>query len=132
MHDLQKIGGRLQIFLPESLSMKTGWQLGALLVLIMGFALAIVPVLMFPIAKRHNEPLALGYVVFRGGLVHDATMTALPAVAHILAGSSLRLLSQRFFRLRVVLEHYQALRGGVDLHVVEELLAECAVHTHAV
>jgi Domain of unknown function (DUF4386) len=42
--------------------------LGALLVLIMGFALAIVPVLMFPIAKRHNETLALGYVVFRGGL----------------------------------------------------------------
>jgi hypothetical protein len=42
--------------------------LGALLVLTMGFALAVVPVLMFPIAKRHNETLALGYVVFRGGL----------------------------------------------------------------
>jgi hypothetical protein len=55
-------------------------------------------------------------------------MTALPAVAHILAGPSLRLLSQRFFRLRVVLEHYEALRGGVDLHAAEELLAECAVH----
>jgi len=42
--------------------------LGALLVLVMGFALAVVPVLMYPIAKRHNETLALGYVVFRGGL----------------------------------------------------------------
>lgn len=42
--------------------------LGALLVSIMGFALVLVPVLMFPIAKRHNETLALGYVVFRGGL----------------------------------------------------------------
>jgi hypothetical protein len=37
-------------------------------VLVMGFALAMVPLLMFPILKKHNEPLALGYVVFRGGL----------------------------------------------------------------
>lgn len=42
--------------------------LGALLVLLMGFALAMVPVLMFPIFKKYNEALALGYVVFRGGL----------------------------------------------------------------
>jgi Domain of unknown function (DUF4386) len=41
---------------------------GALLVLIMGLALALVPVLMYPIAKRYNETLAVGYVVFRGGL----------------------------------------------------------------
>ena len=42
--------------------------IGALLVLIMGLALAMVPVMMFPILKRHNETLALGYVVFRGAL----------------------------------------------------------------
>ena len=42
--------------------------LGALAILTMGLSLAIVPVLMFPISKRYNEPLALGYVVFRGGL----------------------------------------------------------------
>jgi len=42
--------------------------LGALLVLMMGFALAMVPVLMYPISKRHSVTLALGYVVFRGGL----------------------------------------------------------------
>lgn len=41
---------------------------GALCVLMMGFALAMVPVMMFPILKRCNEALALGYVVFRGGL----------------------------------------------------------------
>lgn len=41
---------------------------GALFVLIMGLALAMVPVMMFPILRRHNEALALGYVVFRGGL----------------------------------------------------------------
>ena len=41
---------------------------GALIVLTMGLALAMIPVLVFPIFRRHNETLALGYVVFRGGL----------------------------------------------------------------
>ena len=42
--------------------------IGALFMLLMGFALAMVPVLMFPISRKHNETLALGYVVFRGAL----------------------------------------------------------------
>lgn len=42
--------------------------LGAILVLVMGFPLAMIPVMMFPIFKKHNEPLALGAVVFRGVL----------------------------------------------------------------
>ena len=42
--------------------------IGALLVLIMGFALAMVPVVLFPIFKKYNEALALGAVVFRGAL----------------------------------------------------------------
>jgi len=41
---------------------------GALFILIMGFALAMVPVMLFPILKKHNEALALGSVVFRGVL----------------------------------------------------------------
>jgi hypothetical protein len=43
-------------------------RLGALLVFMMGLALAMVPVLMFPLLKKQHEVLALGYVVFRGGL----------------------------------------------------------------
>jgi hypothetical protein len=42
--------------------------LGALLVLVMGFALAMVPVVTFPVFKEHNRVLALGTVVFRGAL----------------------------------------------------------------
>ncbi len=42
--------------------------LGALCVLTMGLALAMVPVMAFPILRKHDETLALGYVVFRGGL----------------------------------------------------------------
>src|SRR4030043_1733473 len=41
---------------------------GVLFLLIMGLALAMVPVMMFPILKKHNEALALGYVVYRGAL----------------------------------------------------------------
>lgn len=42
--------------------------LGALFVLVMGLALAMVPVVMFPILKGQNEALAIGFVVFRGAL----------------------------------------------------------------
>lgn len=41
---------------------------GALFVLIMGFSLAMIPVMMFPIFKKYNEALAIGSVVFRGAL----------------------------------------------------------------
>lgn len=41
---------------------------GALLVLLMNIALAMIPALLFPILKRLNEPLAVGYVIFRGAL----------------------------------------------------------------
>jgi hypothetical protein len=39
--------------------------LGALLVLIMGAAIVLIPVVLFPILKKYNETLALGYVVLR-------------------------------------------------------------------
>ena len=41
---------------------------GALLVLLAGLALALVPVVFWPVGKRYNETLAMGYVVFRGAL----------------------------------------------------------------
>lgn len=41
---------------------------GALCVLLMGFSLAPIPVLLFPILKKQNEALALWYIVFRSAL----------------------------------------------------------------
>ena len=41
---------------------------GALLLLVAGLALAMVPVVFWPVGKRYNETLAMGYVVFRGAL----------------------------------------------------------------
>lgn len=42
--------------------------LGVLLDLTMGISLAMVPVILFPIFRKHNEALALGAVIFRGAL----------------------------------------------------------------
>lgn len=42
--------------------------LGAVLILVMGLALAFVPLVLHPTLRAHTEVLALGYVVFRSGL----------------------------------------------------------------
>ncbi len=57
--------------------------MGTLLILIMGFALAMIPVVLFPIFKKENETLAIGAVLFRG---------ALEAVAYIAVVISMLLL----------------------------------------
>ena len=45
---------------------ETQWVTGWLLTLLMGLSLAMVPVLLYPILKKHNGVLALGSVLFRG------------------------------------------------------------------
>ena len=65
---------------PDALSKIAASQghlvLGALLVLVMGLSLAMVPVVMFPVFKKYNEVLALGCVVFRGALESVAYMAS--------------------------------------------------------
>lgn len=43
-------------------------MIGILFWLTMGLALAMVPAMLYPILKKHNEALAIGYVIFRGAL----------------------------------------------------------------
>ena len=47
---------------------ETQWIIGTLLILLMGFSLAMVPVMLYPIFRKHNEVLAFGAVLFRGVL----------------------------------------------------------------
>jgi len=60
---------------------------GVLFVLVMGFSLALVPVLLYPILRKENEALAIGYVVFRGAL-ETLTYVALTVCWVALAGAS--------------------------------------------
>jgi hypothetical protein len=47
---------------------ETQWIIGTLLILLMGYPLAMIPVMLYPIFKKHNEVLAFGAVLFRGVL----------------------------------------------------------------
>jgi len=58
---------------------------GGLLVLVMGFPLAMVPVLLYPLFRRYNQILAMGAVVFRG-VLEAATYMALAALMFVTAG----------------------------------------------
>ncbi len=55
-------------YLAEISANETQMITGALCVLIMGLSLALVPIVAFPVLKKQNEALALGYIVFRGAL----------------------------------------------------------------
>jgi hypothetical protein len=47
---------------------RTATIAGTLLVLVMGFALAALPAVFYPIGRRFSEVLSMGYVIFRGAL----------------------------------------------------------------
>jgi hypothetical protein len=55
---------------------------GALLVLVMGLSLALVPVVLFPVLRRVDEVLATGYLIIRGAV--EATTYVIVAVAWLL------------------------------------------------
>jgi hypothetical protein len=56
------------VSLDEVAAQRDQLAVGTLLVLLAGFALAMVPVVFWPVGRRHSEPLAMGYVVFRGAI----------------------------------------------------------------
>jgi len=66
--------------------------IGALFVLTMGLALAMVPVMMYPILKSYNGALAVGYLVFRGAL------EAVTYLLFVIGWLSLPLISQEFIK----------------------------------
>lgn len=70
---------------------KTQVITGALFVIIMGVALVMVPVMMFPILKKQNKALALGYVVFRA-------LEAVTSIAIVISWLLLITLSQEYVK----------------------------------
>jgi len=68
-------------FLIKVSSNETQFVTATLFVLLMGLALAMVPVMLFPIFRKINKVLAVGYVVFRGAL---ETVTSIASVIVLL------------------------------------------------
>jgi hypothetical protein len=52
----------------QIVSKNNQYILGTLFILCMGFSLAFIPIIIYPILKKQSKILALGYVVFRGAL----------------------------------------------------------------
>ena len=88
---------------------------GALLVLTMGFALAMVPVLLFPIFKKYNEALALGAVVFRGAL------EAFSYIAIVICWFLLLKLSQEYVQAGAPLVSFYQTLGTMILAAVDRI-----------
>ncbi|KTG14806.1 hypothetical protein AUR66_03015 [Haloferax profundi] len=62
-------------------------MVGAFLVFTMGISLALIPVFMYPVLKRYNEPLAIAYLVFRGALEFVMYLALMGVLLTILAVS---------------------------------------------
>ena len=77
--------------------------LGAIFVLTMGLSLAMVPVVMFPLLKRHNLVLALGGVVFRGAL------EGIIYIGMVISWLLLIVLSQEYATAGAEVVHFQTL-----------------------
>jgi len=69
-------------YLQNIVAHETQWTLGALLILVMGLPLAMVPVALFPLLRKQNEVLAIGAILFRGVL--EAVVYILMVVCFLL------------------------------------------------
>ena len=94
-------------YLDEVAANETRVVWGALMVLVMGFPLAMIPVVMFPIFRKYNEPLALGAVVFRG------VLEAMAYILMVLCWLVLIPLSQEFVTAGAQDAAYLQSLGGV-------------------
>ncbi len=86
--------------------------LGALLVLIMGAAIAPIPVMLFPILKKHNEALALGYVVIR-------VLEVVTFIAIVISLLLLLTLSQEYIQAGAPNASYNQTLGSLLLAAVD-------------
>jgi hypothetical protein len=78
--------------------------MATLFVLMMGLALAMVPVILFPIFRKYNEALALGAVVFRG------VLEAVLYIAIVISWLFLLTVSQAYVKAGTAdASHFQAL-----------------------
>jgi Domain of unknown function (DUF4386) len=105
-------------YLTEIAANKDRLVTGALFVLTMGLSLAMVSVVIYPVLKKENEILALGYVVFRGAL-ETVTYMAL-----VIVWLFLLTISQQYVKAGAPadISYYQTL--GVSLQDASDWISE--------
>jgi hypothetical protein len=89
--------------------------IGSLFVLLMGFSLAMMSVVLFPILKKYNEALAIGIVVFRGAL------EAVLYIAMVISWLLLLTVSQEYIKAGISdASHFQTL-GTLLLNATDQI-----------
>src|SRR5512140_2183371 len=63
-----RAGANFPFNISASAASETQWIIGTLCVMLMGLSLAMMPVMLYPIFRKHNQVLALGAVLFRGAI----------------------------------------------------------------
>jgi Domain of unknown function (DUF4386) len=102
-------------FLTKVSENKNQMIIGAFFVLIMGLALAMIPVIMFPIFRKYNEILALGAVIFRGAL------EAILYIAIVLTWLLLLTVSQEYVKAGISDASYFQTLGALLLKAVTQI-----------
>jgi hypothetical protein len=102
-------------YLTQIASKENQFVVGALCVLTMGLALAMVPVMMFPILKKQNEQLALGYVIFRGAL------EAITGIAVVISWLVLMIVSREYGKPGVPDISYIQMLGTIILEASHKI-----------
>ncbi|MBN9392359.1 MAG: DUF4386 domain-containing protein [Chloroflexi bacterium] len=110
-----------QDYLNKVAANETQFIVGAILVLLMGLSLALVPVVLFPILKKLNEVVAIGYVVFRGALETFAT------IASVIAWLLLIILSKEYVKAGAPDIAYFKTSGTVILEGTDSISAILAI-----
>ena len=112
-------------YLTQIAANETQILLGSLLVWLMGFSLALVPLFMYPIFEKQNKILAIGYVVFRG---------AIETVTYIAIGVCMLLplyLSQHYAKAEILnLSNFQNI--GIIILKVRELISLSTIFVFSV
>ena len=99
------------------------YVLGTIFVLIMGFSLAFIPIILYPILKKYDNTLAVGYVVFRGAIetiTYIGVFICMNVLLNIGKNISINNDTQQFINI-----------GNIIIHL-REIMTNCTIFVFSV